>query len=151
MRHQFVERNRIESGLSDVVLIVESAAKSGTLTTANFALDQGREVAAIPGNITSPTSVGCNNLIKTGALAATSVDDILQLLGLSDQSAQPQLAFANSAEEAIILRLITSGLRDGHDLLAASKLDASTFNRTLTMLEITGTIRSLGANQWTIA
>ncbi len=63
MKASFLERNRIISGLADIVVIVEAAEKSGTLNTAAHALNQGKEVYAVPGNITSPYSVGCNKLI----------------------------------------------------------------------------------------
>ncbi len=64
----FVARNRIVTALSDGILITEAAAKSGSLTTANFALEQGRPVMVVPGNITSPMSMGCNNLLRVGRL-----------------------------------------------------------------------------------
>src|SRR5690606_31674085 len=67
LQHHFIERNRLVSGLSDGVLITEAAAKSGTIHTAGFALDQGKTVMAVPGNITSELSKGTNNLIKSGA------------------------------------------------------------------------------------
>src|SRR5688572_6641342 len=82
LKHQFIERNRIASGLGDALLITEAAEKSGTLHTANFALEQGRPVLAVPGNITSPTSAGTNNLIKAGATPVTGVQDVLLALGL---------------------------------------------------------------------
>jgi len=147
-QHQFLERNRLESGMSDLVLVVEAAARSGTLNTAAHALEQGKEVASVPGNITSPTSAGCNNLIKQGAIPITDVSDILYILGLDD--GQAQLPFAATSEEAIILSLIESGIRDGHELLPASKLETALFNQTLSLLEITGKIRPLGSNQWTL-
>ena len=77
---QFLARNRIVSGLADAVVIIEAASRSGTLSTANHALDQGKEIFAVPGNITSPLSAGCNQLIKNGANPLTSVEDLLDFL-----------------------------------------------------------------------
>ena len=77
---QFLERNRIVSGLSDAVIVTEAAARSGTLSTVMHALEQGREVFVVPGNITSPLSVGCNNLIKQGAHPITCAEDVLEII-----------------------------------------------------------------------
>lgn len=74
-KHHFPERNRIISGLSDGVLVVEAKERSGTLITVEYALDQGKDVYAIPGNITQENSFGTNELIKQGAIPVTSVDD----------------------------------------------------------------------------
>src|SRR5438132_13850592 len=80
--HTFPRRNRLISGLAGVTVVVEAAAGSGALITADCALDQGRAVLAVPGPITSPTSLGCNRLIQQGAKPALSVADILEELGV---------------------------------------------------------------------
>lgn len=74
----FPMRNRIISGLSDALLVVEARKKSGSLITVDYALDQGKDVYVIPGRLDDPLSEGCNNLIKMGAKVVTSVDDILE-------------------------------------------------------------------------
>lgn len=150
LQHQFIERNRIVSGLSDGVLITEAAAKSGTIHTAGFALDQGEAVMAVPGNITSELSKGTNNLIKTGAAPILGAQDILDALGLGKQLHMTEVLAANAEEEAILSALKQGTTDDGHELQTASKLDAATFNQTLTMLEITGKIRPTGAGHWTL-
>ncbi len=146
----FVARNRIVTGISDGLLVIEASAKSGTMHTANFALEQGRAVMAVPGNITSPMSQGCNNLIRSGAKVIYSAEDVLEEIGCVANGAQAPLPLAANASENKILQLINSGLRDGHELQAKSGLDPAEFNQTLTMLEITNKIRPLGGNNWSI-
>lgn len=147
----FVARNRIVAAISDGVLITEAAIKSGTLHTANFALNYGKQVMAVPGNITSDTSKGTNNLIKTGAPPITQTRDVLDALGIRQKTQQQHLPLAENAQEATLLKLLSQGVRSGDDLILQSKLTPSQYNQTLTMLEIKGIIRPLGANEWTLA
>ena len=144
----FVARNRIVSGLAKVLLITEAAENSGSLHTAKFALDQGREVAAVPGSIYNQTSKGTNNLIKAGATPVTDVEDILRLLGLTDKPLVKTEIIAATKEEYIIMDLINRGVIDGQELLGQSKLDTAIYNQALTMLEISGKIKAAGNDQW---
>ncbi|HSX35058.1 MAG TPA: DNA-processing protein DprA [Candidatus Saccharimonadales bacterium] len=144
----FIARNRIASGLGDVLLITEAAEKSGTLHTARFALEQGKEVLAVPGNITSSTSAGTNNLIKTGATPVTGVEDVLHALGLEPAITAKQAPKGATSEEQAVLDLLVAGVSDGALLLEQSGLRVTLFNQTLTMLEIRGMVRALGGNQW---
>lgn len=148
--YQFLERNRIVSGLSDAIVVIEAATRSGTLSTAAHALNQGREVFAVPGNITSPLSAGCNALIRQGATPVMSSEDILEVVAPKSKIKQTQLALGDTPEEVTILKLLSSGMRDGEELLITSELGASVFNQTLSILEIKGLIKALGANQWVI-
>jgi len=145
----FVERNRLVSGISSAILITEAAEKSGTLHTARFALEQGREVLTVPGNILSPQSAGTNHLIKTGATPVTSVDDIFHVLGIRAGPQKQAVQGANAIEQTII-DLLAGGEDEGAVLLERSGLEVQLFNQALTMLEITGKIRALGANRWSL-
>ncbi len=147
-RQNCIARNRLVSGVGLGLLVTESAQKRGTLHTANFALEQGKTVFAVPGNITSQLSQGTNNLIKAGALPVTDVNDILSALNLRTVSSADQMPMAASSEEASLLTLLQSGVSDVSELQLLSKLSPASFNQTLTMLEITGKIRSLGGGQW---
>lgn len=151
-RWSFLERNRLVSGLADAVIITEAAERSGTLNTAAHALSQGRDVFAVPGNITSPLSAGCNALLKQGAYPATEAKDILQIIAPEQlkKSNQSQLPLGSSPEETIIINLIAGGVRSGYQLQQQSGLSASNFSTALTMLEINGVIKPLGANNWTL-
>lgn len=144
----FIARNRIVSGLSDILLITEAAVNSGTLHTARFALEQGKTVMVVPGNITSPGSEGCNNLIKSGAIPVTSVEDIFFALKFKPDVTAKIRKLDGSPNCQTILQLIVDGVSDQDELVLASKLDGPTFSSTLTMLEISGHIRPVGAGHW---
>lgn len=146
----FVARNRIVTALSDAVLITEATSRSGTLTTAHFALEQGRTVTVVPGNITSTMSAGCNNLLKVGAVPVTEVNDILHELQLPDDPLQAELPLGADKNEDTLLKLLASGVREGELLHQKSGLSAASYNQTISMLEIEGKIKALGANQWSI-
>jgi DNA processing protein len=150
LKQNFIARNRIVSGLAQALLITEASEKSGTMHTARFALEQGRDVLAVPGNITSPNSVGTNNLIKTGATPVTSVADVLYALGAAHLPAEPVRRRGETAEEQAILDLLYEGVSDGHELLVSCGQPAEQFTQTLTMLEISGKIRALGNNHWSL-
>jgi DNA processing protein len=145
-RGLFVMRNRIISGLADIVLIPEAGLKSGSLHTARFALEQGKTVMAVPGNITSPMSEGCNNLIKSGAVPVTSADDILFALNIkAADKPQPVLV---SEDEKRIYTYIKDGLSSQDEIAAASRIAGPQLASALTMLEIAGHIRPAGGGNW---
>lgn len=150
--YRFLERNRIVSGLADAVIIVEAAARSGTLSTATHALNQGKDVFAVPGNITSPLSEGCNKLIKMGAEPLLSAQEVIEKLipRNSKDSHQTTIFKGDSPEEQLIIDLLLKGIQNGDELATQAKMSVMTFNQTITMLEIKDIVASLGANQWTL-
>ena len=152
-RASFLYRNRIISGLSDIVVVVEAAERSGSLNTATHALSQGKEVFAVPGNITSPYSRGCNKLIGQGAFPYTEPDDILRVLFPDEylknyQKAKKCGLIGDTDVETTILKALSEGFRSGEKIMEKSNLPPEVFNQTITMLEIKGRIRSLGMNNW---
>lgn len=149
-QYTFLARNRIVSGLADAIIITEASKRSGTLSTAARALEQGKEVFVVPGNITSPMSAGCNELLKQGATPITSSEDVLEVIAPDLLQPQTSLALGNTPAETAIIKLLQAGIRDGGELQRQLGIETSEFSTTLTMMEIAGTIRSLGANQWTL-
>lgn len=147
---QFLVRNRIVSGLADAVIVTEAASRSGTLSTVSHALNQGKEVFVVPGNITSPMSTGCNALIKQGAQVVTDVSDILEVIAPDLLKPQTSLALGDNPLETKVIQLLQAGVRDGDELLAQAGVKAADFAEAITMLEINGVIRSLGGNMWTL-
>ena len=152
--NNFVARNRIIAGLADALLIVEAAERSGALHTVHFAEEQGVPVLAVPGNITSATSAGTNNLIKKGHTAVTSAADVLAVLNINiaqELSDKKLRHTGDNPQEQLLLDLLERGISDGSDLLRQSQLTIETFNHHMTMLEITAKIQAFGANQWGLA
>lgn len=146
----FLARNRIVSGLSDAIIITEAAKRSGTLNTAGHALEQGRDIFVVPGNITSPLSAGCNALLRQGAIPVTSAQDVLEVIAPQLLSPQAQLALGDNPLQTKIIQLLQSGIRDGDQLQQEAEAAAGVFATELTMMEINGHIRNLGGNQWTL-
>ena len=150
-KHHFIARNRIISGLSSAVLITEAAEKSGSLHTANFALEQGRDVMAVPGSIYNQLSAGTNRLIRTGATPITCAQDVLDVLGLEQIALElDDILAGRSPAEQKVLGLLGGGSTDDSTLFEKSRLDVSLFNRTLTGLEIAGIIKRVGASTWAL-
>lgn len=149
--YSFLERNRIISGLSLGVLIVEAGERSGATSTANWAIDQGRELFVIPGNINSFASVGCNNLINAMPdCFCISVDHILNRLGLNTkaekESATPAIQL--SIEEQKIIDALGEEELSVDDLMEITGFDGKFLMTKLTTLEISGIIKKLSGNYY---
>lgn len=146
----FVARNRLISALSDAVLITEAAVRSGSLATANFALEQGKTVMAVPGNITSAGSEGCNNLIKSGAIPVTSASDIFMAMGIKSAKVK-KIIFRGTPQEEALYKLITAGISDQDSLALECRLAGPELSNALTGLELGGYIRPAGAGNWIVS
>ncbi|MEO7464327.1 MAG: DNA-processing protein DprA [Nitrosospira sp.] len=139
----FPRRNRIISGLSRGCLIVEAALQSGSLITARQALEQGREVFAIPGSIHSPLSKGCHALIKQGAKLVESAEDILDELGYKTPRNIVNDVSASTGEESLLLRHLGHDVSSINTLCNRSGLTAETVSAMLLTLELNGMVASL--------
>lgn len=151
VKQNFIARNRIMAGLTKVTVITEAAAGSGARHTARYAFDHNRTVLAVPGSIYSEVSVGTNNMLKSPlASPVTELQDVLTALGLAAHQTKPRQVKGSNANEQKLLDLMLQGISDGDQLLQKSGLSVSHFAQSLTMLEISGKIRALGANHWAI-
>ena len=142
----FPPRNRIISGLSRAVVVVEAGEKSGALITAAFAAEQGREVFAVPGSIYAPQCKGSNLLIQQGARALLKANDLLAALSLNQLSAQRQVRTALPADavEAQLYSLLARETMHIDEIYAQMNLPIETVSATLTLMELKGLIRQVG-------
>ncbi len=145
----FPKRNRIISGLSLGVLIIEAKEKSGSLITAKYAKEQNKKLFAVPGSIFSSNSKGSNNLIKEGATMLLSTNDILEELQLSPIMSKQYLSSEDKEEQIIISRLKEESL-DIDKIIEKTGLSPSVVATKLALMEISGTIRNLGGNIYSL-
>lgn len=150
--HHFPMRNRIVAGLSKGVVVIEASEKSGSLITASQALEQNREVFAIPGQIFSENSKGTNNLIKQGAKIITSAQDILEEFNLQLELPETDnnKIIDMSEEEKNIFDLLSSDPQELDALIKTANISIAKFNSILTMMEIKGIIKNQGGKIYKI-
>ncbi len=153
LRERFPARNRVVSGLCMGVLIVEAPARSGALITARHAGEQGREVCAVPGNVTSPLSHGCHMLLKDGARLVETAEDVVEGLGVMleavpersmSREEQPEL----TGDEAAIMKTLSFEPRQVDDIVEVTGLQMAAVNATLMMLEMKGLVRRFPGNTY---
>ena len=160
LSYHFPKRNRIISGLSVGTLVVEAALKSGSLITARMALEQGREVFAIPGSINNPQAKGCHQLIKQGAKLVESGQDVLEeLAGLIElakppttvqqdwlQGSKPALNHSSASQR--ILNHLAYEPMGLDELVVLSKMPVSEILSQMMMLELSGEVEAMSAGRW---
>lgn len=146
----FPARNRIISGLSRGVIVVEAPERSGALITADFAADQGRDVMAVPGSILTAASAGCHRLLRDGAKVVTGAADVLAELGLDGDAAAAviQQPLPLDEDERLILALLTGEPQHIDEVAAASQLPIAKLGGLLTTMELKGSIRNAGAQHY---
>lgn len=138
-RYDFPRRNRIISGLSDAVIVVEAPLRSGALITAEYAMEQGKDLFAIPGNITSFFSIGCNQLIREGAKPVAVLDDILIDLNIAIKNYDINLDLGDD-EFAVYDIIRKQGELSTEDLMKFTGFEIPKLAGILTVLEMKGAI-----------
>jgi DNA processing protein len=134
---RFPARNRIIAGLSAATVIVEARERSGALITADFALEAGREVFAVPGEITSSLSAGTNALLRLGATPLTSTADVLEAMGIAGPKVEvPEV----SGHAAAVLRVLADRPAGADELVRTTGLDAAAVATALAELELAGAV-----------
>lgn len=149
--YRFPERNRIISGLCRGVVLPEAAEKSGSLITANTAVEQGRDLFVIPGNVYSPESRGTNGLLRTMPHALTvSPEDVLDYYRIKQEPAKSEEPVQFDMSETLVLDCLHDGEKHFEELLAATGLSASELATVLVDLELAGALVQTGGNHYSI-
>ncbi|MFB6226206.1 MAG: DNA-processing protein DprA [Candidatus Paceibacteria bacterium] len=149
-KYTFPQRNRIISGLSQGVLVVEAGQDSGALITADAALDQNREVMAVPHRITSNNGKGVNQLIKEGATPITSAEDVFNEFRYEFNSKEKEIE-ADSKEEEALLQYLSEQPTHVDKLVEKTDMSSSKVTSTLSMMEMRGVVENLGNMEYVLS
>ena len=146
--HQFLQRNAIVAGLTDGVVVVEAAARSGALNTANHAANLGIAVMAIPGDVDRVKVAGCLALLRDGAILVRDASDVLEAIGIEASSKECRRRSALDADSERIVAALDDGELDFDALLARLRLSPSELGARLVELELAGVLESRSGTRY---
>lgn len=146
--YNFPMRNRIISALSDIVIIVEAGTRSGSLITANCALDQGKDVMVVPGSVFSEQSQGTNRLIRDGANPFTSIDDIYSTLGIKRKNNSKEVKILRSTYEDKILNILSDSPLHIDDIIRMADIDIKHLYEVLFEMQLRDEVICLTGNYY---
>ena len=147
----FPKRNRLISALSDIVLVVEAKKKSGSLITADFAAEQGRDIFAVPGRLEDALSEGCNELISQGAGIAISPERMLEIMGKKAKKSDNSKIFMQNAlarQENIVYSCLSLQPKTLEDLCRETKLSIGSVTESVMLLQLQGLVKEIGRNRY---
>lgn len=150
-KYSFPARNRLVAGLTLGTLLIEAPEQSGALITTRFALDYNREVMCVPHSLTSPTGIGPNRLIKSGAHLITSAEEILEILNIKTELPKTNQQSTGSIDinEEKILTYLSSEPKNINEIILESDLPSALVSSTLSIMEIKGIVKNLGGLNYT--
>ena len=147
----FPKRNRLISALSDIVLVVEAKKKSGSLITADFAAEQGRDIFAVPGRLEDSLSEGCNELIFQGAGIAISPERMLEIMGKNCEKSDNSKLFMQNVlarQEKLVYSCLSLQPKALEDLCKATKLPIGSVTESVMLLQLQGLAKEIGRNRY---